>query len=106
MRFVNLTPHDVKIHNPDGETVVVPRSGRVARCDQVANHLTAFLGVEVKRVTCGRVNDLPAREHGVVYIVSTLVRTAEPDRPDLASPGGLVRDTNGNVVGCEYLVVN
>jgi hypothetical protein len=62
--------------------------------------------VEIKRVTYGRVDDLPAREAGVVYIVSALVRAAEPDRGDLASPGGLVRDDAGVIVGCEYLIVN
>jgi hypothetical protein len=39
-----------------------------------------------------------------VYIVSRLIRTALPERGDLASPYGLVRDAEGRAIGAEGLV--
>ena len=54
----------------------------------------------------GEVTGLPPEEEGVVLVVSGLVRAALPEREDLASPGGLVRDEKGRVVGCTHLVTN
>lgn len=44
-------------------------------------------------------------EATTVYVVSALVRLALPYRRDLASPGPLVRDADGQPVGCRGLEV-
>jgi len=54
----------------------------------------------------GRVEGLPEPETGVLYLVSAVVRAAVPGRADVASPGDLVRDGEGNVIGCRHLILN
>jgi hypothetical protein len=47
----------------------------------------------------GEVTDLPEPEEGTIYIVSGMVAAAAP-RPDVMSPGTLVRDDQGKPMGC------
>jgi len=102
--FINLTPHTVVIM--DGETISIAPSGTVARCASVATPVGSFDEVPLSRTTYGAVEGLPAPEPGTMFVVSALVRLACPDRWDLGSPGDLVRDGAGAVVGCRGLVVN
>lgn len=60
----------------------------------------------LSRTSYGAVEGLPEPKAGVIYIVSALVRAAVPGRLDVASPGELVRDAAGAVVGCKGLSVN
>ena len=96
--FINLTPHQI---NPVGGEAIPP-SGVVARCATTTQEVapgffsTAF----------GAVENLPAPQPGVLLIVSALVRGAVPDRADVVSPGELVRDENGQPIGCKGFSVN
>ena len=56
----------------------------------------------------GEVSGLPLPEDGKVFIVSAMVRThpALSERLDVASPGQLVRDSEGRVIGCDGLDFN
>jgi hypothetical protein len=101
-RFVNLTPHAVVIVGGPS----LPPSGSLARCAQVAAPAGEHAGVALSRVAFGAVEGLPEPEPGVVFVVSALVRAAVPHRSDVASPGDLVRNEAGQVVGCRNLVVN
>ncbi len=103
--FVNLTPHDIVIQNEVG-TRSIPASGEVARCAITSSDAGEACGVPLSYSLYGAVKNLPEPAEGVLYIVSALVRSALPQRLDLASPGELVRDGLGNVVGCRNLVVN
>jgi len=49
---------------------------------------------------------LPQSEENTFYIVSVLIRQAFPERKDLVSPGKLVRNNSGEVIGCENFIVN
>jgi hypothetical protein len=100
-RFINLTPHDI---NVDERTV--PTCGQVARCQEISYPVSTHAGVELINRIYGEVLDLPKPEQGVIYIVSAMVRMALPYRNDLASPGDLVRDKNGQITGCKNLVIN
>lgn len=117
MRFVNLTPHQINVHNENGEPVkTIPPSGMVARVN--------VRGDVVTRSECGTLDykgvpfpikstkygiprlekdgepiPFPGVEPGVGYIVSTLYLGLH-SREDFFSPGPLVRDTGGNPVGC------
>jgi hypothetical protein len=104
MNLVNLTPHTLNIVSGTG-AVSVPSSG-VARCAQVSAPAGEVDGVPLVSVNYGEVQGLPEPSDGVVFVVSALVRAAVPHRRDVASPGDLVRDASGNVVGCRNLVVN
>jgi hypothetical protein len=118
MNLVNFTPHAVTLL-AGGASVTLPPSGGVARvstCDELADCLSlqaeAFglddresFPVDLFTQSYGEVTGLPEERPGVVLLVSGMVRAALPERMDLASPGGLVRE-DGRVIGCTHLVVN
>ena len=89
-RFENLTPHDVNLILPDGEVLTIPASGKVA------------IPV-VKTVFDTNVTDLPDPQDGVIYLTSTLVAQAVPDRDDVLVPADLRRDDAGRIIGCGAL---
>jgi len=100
--FVNLTPHAIVVVG--GPTI--PPSGKLARCVSSSVSVGEHAGVSLCRTSYGAVDGLPDPEAGVIYIVSALVRAAVPHRADVASPGELVRDAAGSVIGCKGLSVN
>lgn len=109
MEYINLCPHRVNLHGADGERVVEP-SGQVARCQTTSTLIDIVDGVEFYVTTYGSVTGLLAPRPGVLLIVSGLVKTRaeleDPSRVDLASPGALVRDEEGRVVGSRGLNVH
>ena len=100
-QLVNLTPHAVNIAD-----VELPASGVVARVE--VDHHSAGTHADVPLVVghYGDVSNLPDAKEGVLLIVSAAVRTALPQRKDLASPAHLVRDDEGRIIGCLALEVN
>ncbi len=104
MLLINLTPH--KVQNVlTGEVFAEPTN----------TSLVARVSMEVQEVapgffsaTYGPVTGLPPQEQGVLLIVSAMVRTSPEGllRSDLLSPGDLVRDADGNPVGCKGFNVN
>ena len=103
-KLVNMTPHTVKLVNDFG-ILEMPSAG-VARVSSTQEELGRVVGVPLVRATFGEVTGLPAPEEGTMYVVSAMVRAALPGRTDLASPGDLVRDEAGQVIGCKSLIVN
>ena len=101
MKFVNLTPHAITV----GERVIEP-SGTIARCHETTEPAGQIDGIEMIYRTYDQVINLPEIELGVVYIVSHLVRIAVPDRPDVVSPGDVVRDGAGRIIGCTNFIMN
>jgi hypothetical protein len=124
MLFKNLTTHKVNIHTENGRIIEVSPSGEEARVsihrkvvDRLGPHsLDECPDAEVSGLcTCsiavgtdvpGEVVGLPEPQEGVVYITSTLVRLAVPGRKDVMSPGPLVKDMEGNPIGCLGLTRN
>ena len=103
MKMVNLCPHDLTIYRANGEIVTLPKSGRVARI--VAKTLPNDMidGIIVERVYRDEIAGLPDPQEGVVYIASAVI-AADVRRPDVLSPGRLVRDDDGAVIGAAGLV--
>jgi len=99
--IINLTPHFVKI----GGVGFVP-AGIVPRVQQDDTIIGEHDGIELRQAKYGAVENLPEPKPGTIYIVSNIVRQAMPDRQDLFSPGGLVRDKQGRVSGASYLIGN
>lgn len=107
MKFVNLTPHEIKIyrHANDENPVVIPPSGTVAR---VSVEYT-IVGITendfpIYSVEYGDVQGIPSiLEKNVGYIVSTMVLEAIREN-NFYAPGMLRRDSKGNVIGCIGLV--
>ena len=116
MKIINLTPHVINVHTPSG-VISFPASGSVARVETKQALLKNLPGgIPVFIQEYGEVTGLPeddpsddGTETGhfeTYYLVSALVRAACPSRFDLLSPGELVRDEEGNPVGCKGLVQN
>lgn len=107
----NLTPHEVCIYKLNGTVpdldVVIDAGEEVARvnCEYVKVDKTVE-GVNLYRTVFGEVTGLPDYEEGVYLLVSTMVREALPLRKDLVSPGQLLRNDEGQVIGCLGLVGN
>ena len=106
--LINLTPHAVTIGN-----LTVPPSGTVARVS-VSRRQVGVIPLEDGTTvpafvpSFGEVTDLPDHQNGVILIVSAMVRShpAIARRLDVASPGTLVRDADGRIVGCDGLDFN
>lgn len=59
--------------------------------------------VPIYETSWGDVEGLPDARSGAIYVVSGLVRSQLQGRPDVFSPGKLVRDEQGKPVGCHGL---
>ncbi len=59
--------------------------------------------IETFKSSFGEVENLPPQEEGVMVIVSAMAADAAKDRNDLLVPGELVRDNDGNIIGCKSL---
>ena len=107
MNFINLTPHTISICAANGEVVMaLPASGSVARVASSSVSRESGFGFDFNSVSYGEVSGLPDAAEGVMLVVSAMVRSALPDRKDLASPGELVRNAEGQPVGCKGLNLN
>jgi hypothetical protein len=106
MQYVNLTPHVLNVHRPDGSVMDVAPSGQIAR---VASRSVLVEidddGVEHFAVEYGEVTGLPAPQPGVLLVVSGMVAAAAP-RSDVRSPGDLVRGPDGQPAGCRGVKVS
>ena len=102
--IINLTPHNLVLQLGD-VTKTIASSG-VARCQQSGSYAGKIDDVPLVTMAYGAVEGLPEPIEGTVFVVSALVRCAVPMRSDVASPGDLVRDSLGAVVGCRNLVIN
>jgi hypothetical protein len=114
-KIVNLTPHAIVLVRSKGSLhgakTTYPPSGDVARVATITREVGTLGygergGVALLKQEFGEVQGLPESKSNTLYIVSGLVRAACPDRWDIASPGSLVRDEDGRVIGCEGFVVN
>ena len=111
--IVNLTPHYVNIVDPADKTTVIRTfepAAVPARCVEKRTNEGCIAGdIPISAVSYGEVTGLPARQSGVVYIVSMLVAQTHPHRNDLMFPGEIVRDERGVIVGStglSYFSVN
>jgi hypothetical protein len=102
----NLTPHGLTIFCGEGrEPIVLPSEGEARVEVQRVDDTPIVVGnvvIPTYHTEFGRVTGLP-EDTGEILIVSLAVRQALPQRTDLYSPGELVRDEKGRVVGCRGL---
>jgi hypothetical protein len=103
--IINMTPHDIVVVG-ENQLRTIPKSGPVARQAALSKDAGEFDGIALTSTAYGPVINLPDYQPDTLLIVSAMVRSALPNRPDLASPGELVRDEKGNVIGCKNLIVN
>ena len=107
IKIINLTQHNVNIVNKEGKIIkVFEPSGIVARCTQSTTTLGKINDIPITQSTFGEVEGLPQEEKNTFFIVSRLVLSACKDRHDLLVPNELIRDENGNIIGCKSLANN
>ena len=100
-KFVNLTPHTINVIVGD-DVIDFPPSGLIARCDVVRHDGFSIADIPVNPTSFGDVVGLPDCADNTFYIVSGLVHGVA-NRHDVLAPGDLVRDNNGNPIGCKGL---
>jgi hypothetical protein len=104
-KVLNYTPHDINLFLQDGSTMTIKSSGS-ARVSSTETVVSTDLGIPETMTVYGDVVDLPAPADDTIIIVSRLVLSRCPDRPDLRVPGLQVRDSDGKVIGCKSLARN
>ena len=106
MKLKNFTPHNVVIVIDSTKKIVIPSDGiaRVTETKTVAPSIDVDgVTIETFKSSFGEVENLPPQEEGVMVIVSAMVASAAKDRNDLLVPGELLRDNDGNIIGCKSL---
>ena len=107
INIVNLTAHNVNIVCDNGGVKTFKPSGTVARCSQKTIVIGNVDGIPLTHTTFGDVVDLPDKKIDTIYIVSRLVLTAcKGIRDDLVVPNDLVRDDQGNIIGCKSFAID
>jgi len=103
----NLTPHVINIVEPGYDIKSFPSIG-VARLFVQYKFTGQVLGIPVKSASFGEIEGLPEYDGKSMYITSAMVAEAawRLGRHDVYSPGQLVRDDAGVIVGCECLLAN
>ena len=105
--MLNLTPHMIVVHSPDGARHFFPPSGTVARVattDSVVATCPAT-GVPIIRRTLGEPQGLPPA--GIPCIVSAMVLAACPGRAGAFAPDSgqtAIRDERGQIIAVTRLV--
>lgn len=104
-KLINMTPHAITIVKKDGEKIMeIPASGKTIRLKTSTESAGfAIEDIPVTKTTFGEPEGLPDFEDGTFFIVSQLIKNAFPTRNDLLVPAEVVRNAEGNIVGCTSL---
>lgn len=98
MKFVNLTQHNLTIVFENGDDLVLPASGEVARVTFSTQQVDEIDGIPIfKTVYEPEVVGLPEPEDGTIFVVSSLAAQTVK-RPDVLAPTKLIRDDDGQVI--------
>ena len=100
--IINLTPHPVNLLDVDANVVITFHSEGLARCSQ-NDVIIGKLNKDIilTKTNYGEVIGLPEQSPRTFYIVSRLVLNAcAGKRNDLLVPNQLIRDSEGQIVGC------
>jgi hypothetical protein len=107
--LLNYTPHSIHLHaGPGVQTVESLGEARAAEISTLESEIPTdpfgdggmCVHVPIAHKRYGDVTGLPAPRPDHLYIVSTLIQQACPERADLVSPDGVIRDASGRVTGC------
>lgn len=99
--LVNLTPHRLNLFFRGKEYIVNP-SGNVARVSSTSEQVEGMPNGFLK-TSFGDVEGLLEAEGNKLFVVSGIVEAQVSNRPDVWSPGKLLRDSEGRPKGAEGL---
>lgn len=107
MAIINLTPHSINIVDEEGNVIKVFESSGVARAAQNNVEIGTLEGIPIIETTFGEPIDLPEYSHDTYYIVSALTAKAASlsgrNTQDLLLTGKTVRNSDGQIIGCQAL---
>ena len=104
--IINKTPHPVTLVGEENTVIrTFPACPREELIRLKANTVPdePIDGVATSRTVFGEATGLPEFQEGVCYIVSQMVKNALAGRSDLLVPAEVVRDENGQIIGCRSL---
>ena len=93
-RFVNLTPHAIHLNDLE-----IPASGKVVRVEETVENIQPGFQRFTQNISSIQAQ-LPEQKYGTFLIVSEMVLRHCNHRGDVVSPGEVIRDENGRVIGC------
>ena len=99
MTFVNLTPHEITFIFADGNELVIPPSGNLARVSVKTEKAGEIDGIPVTTSVFGEVEP----KEGTAYLVSSIVAQRVRERDGVFIPSDSVRDSEGRIIGCRSL---
>lgn len=132
MKLINLTPHAIDLTTSSLDVVSIPPSGAVARVEKkktreyIRGDVTfaayddgEVVGLPAPCTACDGFGDVAVVDGygnisdyilcpvcaGTLYITSAQVKMCVSQRIDVVSPGALIRDNAGLVIGCKELVI-
>ena len=104
VKVINLTPHEVRLINEEGNTIAVFPSEGVVRLSEHREKIAEINNIPVYRKRFGS-TELPQKKANTYYIVSLPVAQAFPERDDFLVPDQLVRDEKGRVIGARSFAI-
>ena len=103
-KIINMTPHPVNILDEENnEIATIPASGKLIRLKSNIVRDGEIGEIPISKTVFGDPEGLPERNTGIYYIVSQLVKSACSGRDDLLVPAEVVRNEDGNIIGCRSL---
>lgn len=102
-KFVNLTPHAINFVDGDGTVIKTVPSAGLARVVATREKVAIIDGIAVNKTSFGEITGLSEAEDGTIYIVSSLVAQACPERQDVFVVDDTVRDENGRIIGARAI---
>ena len=107
--IINLTPHAVRVYDAEGNIKRTYASKGIARAAQHSKHIGEIDGVELVEVEFGEPFGLPDPAPSTFLIVSAITadaaRKSGRSTDDLLLPTDLVRDSEGQIIGCYRLAI-
>lgn len=111
LNIVNLTTHIITLLDSNDQSILLIASSGVARVSAQTTVIGYYFLKATKiprtHTVYGQIEGLPDPEHGIIYIVSGMVKSALAAqgivRNDVVVPGNQVRDEQGQVIGCRSL---
>lgn len=115
MTIINATPHPIAVFT-EKEKMIFQPSGIIPRVKEISGNLNKFshvkketektlkdTGINFIYTEFDDITDLPDETGECIYIVSSIVKSAAPERNDLVVPKDFVRDEEGKIIGCKSL---
>ncbi len=104
MKIINKTPHPVNIVDENGKNIATfPKADETIRLAVKTERKEPIGNIPTSVTIFGEPEGLPNYQEGTFYIVSQLVKNALPGRDDLLTPAEVVRNDDGQIIGCKSL---